>query len=353
MITGVHISSSEMVISKDDTKKNSLPQFSKNQVVKAIVAGLLPQGRAQLVVNGKTIVARTAMLLTPGEEVQLKVVQQKDAIVLKLLGPFQKATSSHMASLAAIFSKEGNIPDLSGKLAPRIIELLSQIALKSGRAEDDFLPRLIEKIGVSLEKKMGMEMSKGILPKENRAAVQNWLGQDLKALILKEISSLGTSQTGRAKTISVFSEIIENVQLLNHQNTETGRFLLPFPVFSESGFRFGQLLIDTGKNDKAQRKESDRVINISFLLDMTRLGPLRADFSILKHELSGKFLLCDKHTCEYIRSLVPELKARLLQRNYHVRQVECSVARHEEIAPSILAEALAKNRENHVLNIVV
>jgi len=354
MITGVHISSSEMVIKNVDGKKASLPQFTKNQVIKAKVLGFLPNGKAQLLVNGKTISAKTTMLLTPGEEVQLKVVQEKDAIILKLIGPIQKMTTSQISSLIGFFSKNEGIPDISQNRLSQVNALLTQIALKSDQADDDFLPRLIEKSGLVMEKKMAQILLSDKPLSQIKANLNQLFDQDIKANILKELSNAGPGRMETLKTVAAFSETLENFQLLNHSSSESGRVLLPFPIFSESSFRFGQLLIDTGENKEDKTgKDNDRVINISFLLDMTRLGPLRADFSILKQEISGRFIFCDDDTCDYVKTLIPALKVQLNERQYQVRQIECCVAKQEDIQPSSLIETLVKASDDRVLNIVV
>jgi len=86
---------------------------------------------------------------------------------------------------------------------------------------------------------------------------------------------------------------------------------------------------------------------------MTQLGPLRADFSILKKEITGRFLLKDDETCDYVRSMVPELKTRLLDVEYNVRKIDCSTAKKEEIQESVFIESMVTARDDSVLNIVI
>lgn len=353
MITGVHISSSEMVISKDGSKKSSLPQFIKNQIVKAKVVGLTSDGRAQLSVNGKIVTAKTAMMLTPGEEVQLKVMQDKDAVILKLIGPGKQITSNHISSVLKFISKSDALPDISSNRFPRLTELLTQISIQSDKADDNFLPRLLEKSGLLLEKNIAQIVQSDKAPLDIKSSMNAIANQDVKGNMLKEIFNAGSNRADAIKAVVTFTETLESFQALNHQSADSGRYILPFPVFSDSAFRFGQLLIDTGNAGKASDKDQDRVINISFLLDMSRLGPLRADFSIFKQDISGRFLLCDQDTCSYMESLIPGLVNQLSDREYHVRQIHCSVAEKEEIKASNLIETLLENSNDQVLNIVV
>jgi len=353
MITGVHISSSEMVITKDNGKKTSLPQFKKNQVINAKVLSLLPHGKALLLVNNQKLSAKTAMLLKPGEEVQLKVVQEKDAIILKLIGPVQKMTTSQISSLVSFFSKNESMPDIGQTKIPQVKELLYDMALKSEKADKSFLPKLIEKSGVVWEKKLAQVLLGNKSAQDIKLGLDILLNRDIKGNIQKELFIRDPQQFETLKVAAGFAETIENFQLLNHQSSDSGRFLLPFPVFSESAFSFGQLLIDTGDKTKTNNKDADKLINISFLLNMTQLGPLRADFSILKKEITGQFLLKDDETCAYVNSMILELKTRLANIEYHVRKIDCKTAKKEEIQESIFIESLVTARDDSVLNIVI
>ncbi|MCP3874229.1 MAG: hypothetical protein GY699_13870 [Desulfobacteraceae bacterium] len=353
MITGIHISSSEMVINKDDGKKKPLPKLINNQIVSAKVLKLLPQGKAQLLVNNQKVVAKTALLLTPGEEVQLKVVEQKNAIILKLIGPVQKMSTSQISSLVSLFSKSESAPDITSTKIANVKDLLYDMALKSDKPDKSFLPKLIEKSGLAWEKKVATTL----LDKSSATDIKNnldvLLKQDVKGNILREMFSLDPQKFETVKMATSFLETIENFQLLNHQSSESGRYLLPFPIFSESAFSFGQLLIDTGDKTKSDTKNADKLIHLSFLLNMTRLGPLRADFSILKKDIAGGFLLRDNETCKYVKSMIPELKNGLVKLGYHVHQIECNIAKKEEIQETAFIETLVKSQDDQMLNIVI
>ncbi|SDT85787.1 hypothetical protein [Desulfobacula phenolica] len=353
MITGIHVSSSQMVIHNEDDKKHTLPDLKKNQMISAKVLKLLPRGNAQLLINGQKVVAKTALLMKPGEQVQLKVLSQKDDIILKLIGPVQKMTTRQISSLVGFFSNNESIPDTTGIKIKNVKELLYDMALKSDEPDKTFLPKLIEKSGMLWEKKvaqllLGNDLSPGIKDK-----LDMLLKQDIKGNILKELSGANPGKFEALKTAAAFSETLENFQVLNHHSSDSGRFLLPFPIFNESAFSFGQLLIDTGDKTKKDNKDADKLIQLSFLLDMSRLGPLRADFSILKKKMTGRFLLKDEDTCKYVESMIPELKTRLAGIDYQAHQITCINAEKNDIHHSSLIETLIKDRDDQVLNIVI
>jgi len=353
MISGIHISSSQMVINKESDQKSSFPKFQKNHIVTAKVIQLLPQGKAQLLVNGQTVIAQTALKLIPGEEVQLKVLQEKDAIILKLINPVQKITTRQVSSLISFLSKNDSMPDITESKVAGVKKLLYEMALKSDKPDKTFLPKLIEKSGIIWEKKIAQTVLGNTSSSDIKAKLNILLQQDIKGNILKELLMADPQKLDAFKMAASFTETIENFQLLNHQSSESGRFLLPFPIFNESAFSFGQLLIDTGDKTKNNSKDKDKVIHISFLLNMTKLGPLRADFSILKKEITGSFLLSDDETCQYVKSKISELKTGLATIEYHVRKIDCHVAKKEEIQQSKFIETLVKARDDQVLNIVI
>ncbi|MCF6248230.1 MAG: flagellar hook-length control protein FliK [Desulfobacula sp.] len=356
MIGGIHISSSELVIQKDGLKKNNLASLSKNQLIVAKVMKSLPHGKALLQIGGQVVLVRTNLLLETGEEVQLRVQEKNDDIVLKLIAPVQKTTSHQVSSLVRFFSKNDLLSDLSKLDIPAIKKLMHEMALKSEISDSQFLPKLIEKSGLQFEKKIEQILQQSLsgtgIKSDTKTKLKIALNQDLKGIVLNELTATGR-EAAVTKTMTSFLETMENFQQLNHQGSETGRHLLPFPVFSESGFRFGQLLIDTGGNKPFDEKKTDKVIQISFLLDMSNLGPLRADFSILKKAITGKFLLADQKTAAYIKSKIPDLRQRLAKIDYELKSIECDTAKIEELEQNCLLESLAKSHDNNVLNIIV
>lgn len=354
MITGVHISSSEMVIQKDGNKKSPPPQFSKNQIVSAKVLAQLADGRVQLSVNGRTVTAKTGLLLNPGEAVKLQVMQEKEAVILKLIGPGQRVTANHVSALLGSLTRNESIFDLSGQRLGPIKQLMADISLKSGKADDQFLPRLLEKGGLLLENKLSQLVQSGQSPTDIRIKINQIIGQDMKAALLNELTNMISGKAGAPPSAMTLSESIEGFQVLNQSSAESGRFILPFPIFNDAAFKFGQLLIDTGgQREDVKKGDDDRVTHISFLLDMSRLGPMRADFSIYKQDISGRFLFKDSETCRYMESLIPQLKDQLGEREFMLRQINCEVAQKEEIQHSALIETVLKQVDNRMLNIVV
>ncbi len=352
MISKIHISPPEIVIQKEPEKAIGKSVFKKGQVVTATVLHLLSSGKAQLLINGQTVIAKTGLLLSPGEELTLKVVQQKDIVQLKLQESPQPVGTKQLVSLIRFLSKNNIFPDIAGIKNPVVKEVLQETALKSGKRDDSFLPRLIENNGMMWEKKMGsiVKTQGQGTPNLNLVQLQN---QDLKGALLNELALAAPRGEALEKPVAAFLDTLENFQLLNTQTSESGRYLLPFPIFVGSNLSFGQLLIDIGDKKKDKNKDGHRVVRVSFLLNMTQLGAVRADFSILKKAITGRFLLENDGVCAYMKRLIPELKTKFEQLEYDIGNIDCLTAAKAEIHPNVLMESLFKMGDDSVLNIVI
>ena len=352
MISGIRVSASDVVIQKDDLTSKQGLGLKQNHVVSAKVINLLPGGKAVLEVDGQLLTARTGVLLKPGEQLTLKVAQTADEIVLRLMAPGSQKGGGHLSSLVRFLSEKMPIPDIQKNRLPSAGHLLNRLAIKSAKADYHFLPRLLEEGGLMLETKLsGAVQQKGTGQGFN-AMVNQLLQHDLKGAFFSDLATAG-KDPAVMKMIRTTIDAIENFQQLNHQSSETGRIILPIPVLSESAFRFGQLLMDLGTEQHQQKEDGGRVVHISFLLEMSNLGPLRADFSILKKAITGVFLLSDKDTCDYVRSALPDLKKRLASIDFTVQKIDCKTVAPHFMEQHNFLETLLAEQDSGMLNIVV
>ncbi|MBU0973103.1 MAG: hypothetical protein KKC20_20840 [Proteobacteria bacterium] len=353
MISKIHISPPEIVVHKETGPSITAPVFKDNQVVTAKVQGLLAQGKARLLIDGQPVIAKTGLLLKPGEELRLKVVEQKDTVLLKLLEPQQPTGTKQLVFLIRSLARNNAWPEIARSKIPDLAAILQKTALQSGKRDDAFLPRLLENNGLLLEKKMASLLKVQEQGQPVRAGLDQLLKQDLKGVLLNQLTREMTRNGGGQKTVTRFLDTLENFQLLNSQTSESGRYLIPFPVSVGSDLNFGQLLIDTGEKKQGQNQENQKIIRVSFLLDMTQMGPVRADFSILKKAITGRFLLNDDDICGYVKNRIPELKARLEKIDYSVGNIDCLTADSAQIQPNTLMESLFQNQDDSVVNIVI
>ncbi len=464
MILDVRISSPEITLQKDTATPPSVSDLPPGRIIRAKVLDSLAGNRVQLLVAGQKMTVKTGLPLAQGTEVLLETVRENGTLSFRLASspsphattPAPNSNSGISASLARFFEQiNTDLPGLGKTQIPVIKTLLGNLALKSGVRDDQFLTKLIENMGLSLERKLEsfladtrgqtggpmvkQELKSAILQflsadatkgntvamkdifavlekpidsflaslQEGKPAADGFARQELKSVIMQFVSADATGDKASGvrdisgtldRTLDTFvagirgqggavpamdslvkqdlkaavlhlmamavdedgggqmkgvSNALENFQQLNTQVGDSNRFLLPFPVFAGEWFDFGQLLIDTGKKGSDGEESENRVIRIAFLMKMTALGNIRAEFSILKKEISGRFMLEDRETSDYIRSLLPELESRLALINYSVKKIDCCVAPPKDFFPDVLLQSMVPPSENSGFNLVV
>ncbi len=351
MISGIHVAANRMVIQPESDPGHGF-KFKPGEMLEAKVLKQMPRGSIQLLIQGRILTVKTALLLDTGTRVSLVPSQEGDATVFKLVSPHPGTGGGTISTGAGGLPKGIDFKALSRLDSPKIKTLLSQWALHSAEPDHQILSKFLDAGGLLWEKKIGHLAS---LPVGDliKAAPSTLFSQDIKGLMLQLLKQYDTLDASARKMLTEFVQTIEKFQVLNQQVLDTGKSLIPFPIFGPDVFSFGQIFIDAGKQNKQSEKDSERVINVSLLLNMSNLGPVRADFSMFKKALSGGFKLANQETCDFIKHLLPRLKVRLIDNGYLVHELFCEVARTEEIESSSLVESLLKQEDARVLNVVV
>ena len=344
MISGIHVAPSAIALPRDHGLSSSL--LTRDRLLAARVVSFIGPDQVQLEINGEAVTARTRLPLTPGEMLQVKVSENKSELLLQLQAA-PKAARGPGGLFLPLLHRTGaaGLKTIAQSTDTDVKTVLEQLALKSGNRDSEFLPRLIRWGGMMLEaglRRGGDAPGAGPLTPD---MLSDLAGKDLKAALLNAGAAAG--EGGRP------AETLEAFQLLNTQSQESGRFLMPFPVLEDAGFRFGQLLIDTGAEAGPDTPAEERVIRACFLLDMTRLGPVRADFSFLNKAVKGVFLLEDAESIPHIQALLPELKRRLNILGYQVHELVCRQAEPSQTRDNALLDTLFKGDSDQVLNIVI
>ncbi len=352
----------------EPSKGLDLMNLKPGQVLNAKVLDASSPNQVQLLVDGQKLTVSTPLPLARGMDLSLAVVRSQDGIVLKPVPDARSAsvsidtagsalntgqnTAFQAASLTKIFQ---GLTALSQTREPALNDILMGLSLKSDVRDDQFLPRILKNMGLGFEKKLA-EGFDGVSDKKTIAyAIKQLAGQDLKAASLS--LAVMESDPGKANVLKQISDALDHFAQLNVKSGDGGqshegtRFLLPFPVWQEDGFDFGQLMVDTGKAGKTNKGK--KMLSISLLLNMTVLGPLRADFSILDKTIAGRFLLENQATCDYLSPKISDLRQRLSGIGYQAGNIDCQVARPEQISPTSLMRSMKALDDIQGLNIVV
>lgn len=350
MITGIHISPSDLIVRKESAKNAVFSSLKKNQTTDVTVLKVFSENKAQVLIAGKKVIIKSPFLLAEGEKLQLNVIKEGEDQNFKIITPRENKFSDKFISLIKLVSKSNPFAMLSKTDNSELLEMIKSISLKSDKVDKNFLPRLLDKSGILFEQKIATLFKQGN-DLQLKSEFLNILKNDIKGYVLSHFQSPDSQNVGKLKSFFEYSTNIEKFQLLNSQSSDTGKYLIPFPVFANEAFSFGQLFMDLGNSD-GKHKTKDRIINVSFLLNMSNLGGLRADFSIYKKAISGIFNLSSTEVCDYFKSMIPQLKENLARIEYSVRNIECKVVAKKDVSTASLIESFMRG-EDGLLNIII
>jgi hypothetical protein len=82
------------------------------------------------------------------------------------------------------------------------------------------------------------------------------------------------------------------------------------------------------------------VSRITFLLELSILGPLRADLTIHDRSLEGRFLLTNEEAKSRVEGAIHFLIDRLVESGFSVTFLECHVKVPEIVTESLISEII-------------
>jgi len=321
-----------------------LPSLSKSAPLSQSTSDSLPKAESQSL---------------PGLKADSTQLSNSDRLLLSKTGSLPLSKSDPQPLLKPDPSPLGSLSDTGETVSKVVLDkndlahlrsLLMLISLKSGTADNGLLPRLLEQSGLGWEKNLGKLLQATPVP--GNEIIDNLVSSDLKGSVLKLLTSMDPAGQETANALKEFSETIEQFQSLNRYSSESGRYLVPFPIFSDHEFSYGQLLFDLGDNQPRKGRDSKRLIRVSMLLAMTRLGTVRIDFSVFNKDISGGILVPDPDVRSLIVQHMPQLKNKLKTHGFNVLQMDCTVAGKEVLSQTSLFDAVV-NDARQMVNIVI
>ena len=123
--------------------------------------------------------------------------------------------------------------------------------------------------------------------------------------------------------------------------------------FPDGLFTLGQLLIHLPQEEKDgnTRKRIDKnLFRITFLLELSNLGPLRADLSIKGKEIGGRFLITKEEGMLLIKNNIPFLINNLKDKGFYISSIECHLKDTEIVKQSIIREIIQE--EGNTISLV-
>lgn len=340
-----------------DNNHSFHPDLSKNEIVKGKVLKSFSLKNVMLLIKGQKVMARTDMPLREGSVISLKVEKVTPNPILKLVGTINENIKTVNTSMLLNGLNRNiwktiienidhyTLPDNDKKLFKELIDDISKKLFQ--KSNPDLLRELFDKSGIEWEAKLRRIItSKTYYSQEN---INELIKGDLKGLGSKMLSLMEEQND-----LNGLVSMIKNVQLLNQLGFEQeGKIFIPIPIqFPDNLFTMGQLLIHLNKdNEKNNGKEKGKdFIKISFLLEMSNLGPLRADLVIRKKQISGRFLIVEEKAKIIIENKLPYLITALETKGFVIPNFECHVKKPVEITDSLIKEII--NEESHNISFV-
>lgn len=239
----------------------------------------------------------------------------------------------------------------------RLRHLIHTMALTDDQPfEPGTLMRLVKNSGLMWETKVRL-FTEALTAGPDKATTEPpalpRVTDDVKALSMKLADSLDSGGRETADTLRRFVDSLDKMQILNsHSADDTGRYLLPLPFFSGQNLTFGQLFIDLDRRPENTGKQGDRMIRVAFLLDMSRLGHVQADFAIFRKSIGGEFIVETEDARSELNQAMPECIADLTRKGYAVTRMDCRLAEPGTLARQSLAERMV-DTDGGAVNILI
>jgi Flagellar hook-length control protein FliK len=323
------------------------PIFHKHDTVIGNVLKSSVSGTALLLINGEKVRVKTHVPLRTGTRVTLQVKETSTVPTLKYMG--EKMPTSQTPGLSVILSAiKGNIwktvmesallSNLKQDDRTNILALMRNLTTNIYRGSSPHLLKtLINMSGLNLEAKIKKALGNNFKPIDIQDLVRN----DLKGLISKLLGQDPKEQVH----LKALWTALEGVQILNQEGLEEGRrVFLPIPMqFPDGVFSVAQLLLQlpSWDDDTADRKsKQDPTAKATFLLEMSRLGPIRAEVILRGKTIDGVFLVAESRTKRILEDNLPSLMDHLRDMGFSIHHVGCFLKDPQIVTESPLQDII-------------
>lgn len=334
--------------------KSPLP-LVKNEIIAGRVLRILPEGKAILLIKGRQVIAKSPRPLTRGKLLSFKVENMSPFPTLKLLGTTFKESGGVNVSMVMSAVKEN--------LWETLFENIKQSGLPKGDLTqfralmNDATWQLFAESNPALLKALIAKSGLGWEAKLRKAALNNGMkGETFKQLIEGDlkgmVSKLLALQDGENVLFKRFLSTIKNMQLMNLISPDQDRkIFLPIPIQLPQGvFTIGQLLIhlpQKGKGGAPSEKKDKKLFRISFLLELSRLGPFRVDLTIKGKEIAGKFFLTTEETKSVFEKNLPLFISGMEEKGFEIHQMTCRLKDPAQVTRPLMSEIIQEG-EGHM-----
>ncbi len=346
-----------MTIDSDLKTSASHIKFSENEIVEGRVLKILNSETAIINIKGLNCSAKTLFPLETGTNMAFKVERLTPVPVLRLLGiQFVNPEAVNISVILSaikdnlwksVFEKIITVKDsIPEKISyKQYAENLPKKLLESGNYE--FLKEIISRSGLFLEAKL-----KSALEQKHSSAeeIKQLINSDVKGLLSGLISKTDNEEARQLLSV------INNLQILDLNGFEQERKLfIPLPILSPDGhFCIAQLLfqLPTVPKDASEGSAKEGCqLKISLSIELSNLGPIRADFTLKGKMVYGIFSAAIPDTVEILENGIESFINNLADKGFSIQHIECRLKDPETVSEPLLLDMIQATENN--INLVV
>jgi len=328
--------------------------FVENEIIKGKVLKVLDSETAILLINGRSYTAGTMIALKAGDFLEMKVKELLPVPVLTPVGiqhdrPGVSNISVILSALKEnlwklVYEKISVGPDsiTEAALWNQIAKDLPEKLLNDGSSES--LRKMIENTGIFWEAKLKNASGQKSIDGNQ---IRHLIDSDLKGSLLRLISETGGEDLDSLRLLSA----MKNIQILDRLGFEQDRkIFLPIPVLLPDGhFIIIQLLFQFPFKEKDVNENSigeKHSLKISVLLELSKLGPIRADFTIKGKMVEGVFKIAVPETLKLVESGIPAFVKSLEDKELKIQHIGCMLKKPEIVTQPLLLEIIQTTDNN-------
>jgi len=364
------INPTKFILQSKSGQSKVLP-FNKGEVVQGRVIRPISPHHTLLLFGNEEVTARTSVPLQEGRIAFFKVEQVSPQYVLKLIEPrigdlggaaglltsnaFRESPYKSLIKILAPFMQPGEESAVSKvpNMLVKLWGLINRISFSPEQVHHElFLKSFIDGSGMIWENKLKSFLLSGF---QSMNSPEILIEQDLKGLALKILADGVTYKSVTTEAISRFIDSLEQFQLLNVSRLEGQRELFfTIPLQFHNQFGFGEFLIKLPRQgkDEGDGRDGDKVLRVSLFLQMSRLGPVRADVSVLQKAIRVAFLVSEEEIQSLFNNYADLLKHQLERHGFYLQEVTCRLQEANVLTQTSLVEDLFDS-EDHQINLVI
>jgi len=331
------------------------------RVLNAEVLTGTTEGTVMLAIGRHSVPAESELDLDPGARFLVRVEQNASGIVLRILAQPEGEDALLLRALRGVVGEERPLGELLGELraelrgrADALPELAPLLRALEGQAappqgDPNALRTLLASLGLGHEAALAL-----LVGARAGHEVFERLRNDLKALLLRAQGALEAAGGPRELSEAVTRALsgLEAEQLLNAAREKAGEpLILSFPFPDGERWATARLAVPPRRERKPEHEdERDEPFRLTLGLELSQLGPVRADLALAPGFLSVRILVTSPELVRRIEAELASLRPRLGD-GRRTLELAVRLGTGREATQGLEALDIAFLREHHMMNV--